>query len=44
VALDDWENEGRPVSWDDKWRDLYQSAAAEATVMLKAAAVDLLAE
>lgn len=32
------------MSWDDKWRDLYQSSAAEAAVMLEAAAVDLLAE
>ncbi|QFZ86236.1 hypothetical protein GFK26_27460 [Variovorax paradoxus] len=44
VALEDWENEGRPASWDDTWRELYQPSAAEAVVVLKAAAVGLMAK
>lgn len=42
VALADWEADGRPVSWDDKWRKLYQSSAADAVTVLESAAANLL--
>ena len=41
VALADWEADGRPVSWGDKWRKLYQSSAAEAVAVLEVAAANL---
>jgi hypothetical protein len=37
IALAAWEEDGRPVGWDDKWRTLYQASAAEAVIALKAA-------
>ncbi|WP_093060169.1 hypothetical protein [Variovorax sp. YR634] len=44
VALEAWEADGRPVSWDDRWREFYQASATEAVKVLRSAAVGLMAQ
>jgi hypothetical protein len=34
VALEDWESDGRPRSWNEKWNEKYKREAADAIRLL----------
>jgi len=38
TALDEWEMDGRPESWDCKWRERFEKDAEETVRMVRAAA------
>lgn len=38
TALDEWETDGRPKTWDTKWNELFMKDAMETVGMVRAAA------